>query len=121
MATIYREGNLDLLTGKVAGKSEEGVPLANKTFGDPLVKFSRIRAVLFPANRAFLPRTPPAKADDADIVRALSLAALREEAATSRALARVGEELIAAIRTPAVLQRLAKLTTEPVSGSRAWS
>jgi hypothetical protein len=60
--------NGDVLTGKVAGKSEEGVPLANKTFGDPLVKFSRIRALLFPANRAFLPRTPPAKADDADIV-----------------------------------------------------
>jgi signal transduction histidine kinase len=51
--------------------------------------------------------------------RARVEAALREEAATSRALARVGEELIAAIRTPAVLQRLAKLTTEAVGCDRS--
>ncbi|HYE99458.1 MAG TPA: NPCBM/NEW2 domain-containing protein, partial [Planctomycetota bacterium] len=36
--------------------------------GDPLVKFGQIRAILFPANRAHLPRRLPDKADVADLV-----------------------------------------------------
>jgi signal transduction histidine kinase/threonine/homoserine/homoserine lactone efflux protein len=48
-------------------------------------------------------------------------AALREEAATSAALARVGEELISAVNTPALLQRLSELTTEMVGCECSWT
>lgn len=58
----------DLLVGKVGAKSEEGVKLVSPGFSDPLVKFGQIRAVIFPANRAFLPLRLPEKAETADIV-----------------------------------------------------
>lgn len=53
--------------------------------------------------------------------RARAEAALREEAATSTALARVGEELIAAVNSPALLDRLSQLTTQMVSGDCSWT
>jgi hypothetical protein len=58
----------DVLYGKVGAKSEEGVQLTSPAFADPLVKFSQIRSVVFPANRANLPLRLPEKADTADIV-----------------------------------------------------
>jgi len=48
-------------------------------------------------------------------------AALREEAAISTALAHVGEELIAAVNTPALLERLSQLTIETVGCDRSWT
>jgi signal transduction histidine kinase len=48
-------------------------------------------------------------------------AALREEAATSAALARVGEELIAAVNTPGLLDRLSQLTTETIGCDYSWT
>src|ERR1035437_4216431 len=50
-----------------------------------------------------------------------SMAALREEAATSAALARVGEELIAAVNTPGLLERLSQLTTETIGCDYSWT
>src|SRR5579859_213719 len=58
----------DLLVGKVGPKSDDGVHLISPVFSNPLVKFGQIRAVLFPANRAFLPLRLPEKADTADII-----------------------------------------------------
>jgi len=45
-----------------------------------------------------------------------------EEAATSTALARVGQELISSLETPVVLERLCRLTTEVLGGdfSQTW-
>jgi hypothetical protein len=58
----------DLLVGKVGAKSDDGIKLISPVFSDPLVKFGQIRAVIFPANRAFLPLRLPEKAETADIV-----------------------------------------------------
>ena len=48
-------------------------------------------------------------------------AALREEAATSAALAHVGAELIAAVNSPALLTRLSQLTIQTVGCDRSWT
>jgi signal transduction histidine kinase len=48
-------------------------------------------------------------------------AALREEAATSAALAHVGEALIAAVNSPALLNRLSQLTMEMVGCDCSWT
>jgi hypothetical protein len=58
----------DLLVGKVGAKSEDGVKLVSPAFSDPLVKFGQIRALIFPANRQYLPARLPEKADTADII-----------------------------------------------------
>ncbi|MCI4354775.1 MAG: NPCBM/NEW2 domain-containing protein [Thermoplasmata archaeon] len=58
----------DLLVGRVGAKSDDGVNLLSAVFSNPLVKFGQIRAVVFPANRAFLPLRLPEKADAADII-----------------------------------------------------
>jgi len=58
----------DVLVGRVGAKSDDGVNLASPVFSNPLVKFGQIRAVIFPANRAFLPLRLPEKADTADII-----------------------------------------------------
>jgi hypothetical protein len=58
----------DVLVGRVGAKSDDGVNLASPGFSNPLVKFGQIRAVIFPANRAFLPLRLPEKADTADII-----------------------------------------------------
>jgi hypothetical protein len=58
----------DVLVGRVGAKSDDGINLASTVFSNPLVKFGQIRAVIFPANRAFLPLRLPEKADTADIV-----------------------------------------------------
>jgi NPCBM/NEW2 domain len=58
----------DLLVGKVGPKSEDGVKLLSPAFSDPLVKFGQIRAIIFPANRQYLPARLPEKADTADII-----------------------------------------------------
>jgi hypothetical protein len=58
----------DVWTGRLGPPAEDGIRLLSPTFGDPLVKFGQIRAVLFAANRAFLPLKLPEKADAADLV-----------------------------------------------------
>jgi len=58
----------DVLVGRVGSKSDEGIHLLSPVFSNPLVKFGQIRAVIFPANRAFLPLRLPEKAETADIV-----------------------------------------------------
>jgi hypothetical protein len=58
----------DLVCGKAGARHEDGIQLVSPGLGNPLVPYSRIRSVVFPANRAFLPRKPPAKADTADLV-----------------------------------------------------
>jgi hypothetical protein len=58
----------DLLVGKVGAKSEDGVKLMSPAFSDPLIKFGQIRAIIFPANRQYLPARLPEKADTADII-----------------------------------------------------
>jgi len=58
----------DLLVGKVGPKSEDGVKLISPAFSDPLIKFGQIRALIFPANRQYLPARLPEKADTADII-----------------------------------------------------
>jgi hypothetical protein len=58
----------DLLVGKVGPKSEDGVKLISPAFSDPLIKFGQIRAIIFPANRQYLPARLPEKADTADII-----------------------------------------------------
>jgi hypothetical protein len=58
----------DLLVGKVGAKSDDGINLISPVFSNPLVKFGQIRAVIFPANRAFLPLRLPEKAETADII-----------------------------------------------------
>jgi hypothetical protein len=58
----------DVLVGKVGSKSDDGINLISTVFSNPLVKFGQIRAVLFPANRAFLPLRLPEKAETADII-----------------------------------------------------
>src|SRR5881394_3678859 len=39
----------DLIVGKLGQKMDDGVKLLSPVFSDPLLKFSQIRAVLFPA------------------------------------------------------------------------
>jgi len=51
----------DILMGKVGAKPEDGLQVLSKAFGDPVVKFGQIRAILFPANEAFLPKRLPEK------------------------------------------------------------
>ncbi|HVE40817.1 MAG TPA: NPCBM/NEW2 domain-containing protein [Planctomycetota bacterium] len=58
----------DVLVGKVGPKSEDGVKLISPAFSDPLIKFGQIRALIFPANRQYLPARLPEKADTADII-----------------------------------------------------
>ena len=58
----------DLLRGRLGARNEEGVALVNPVWGDPLVKFSQIRSIIFPANRAYLPRRLPEKAEDSDLI-----------------------------------------------------
>jgi len=58
----------DLLAGRLGTPSEEGVRLLSPAYGDPLIKFGQIRALLFPANKAFLPLNLPGKGATADIV-----------------------------------------------------
>jgi len=58
----------DLLVGKVGAKSDDGVKLSSPAFSDPLIKFGQIRAIIFPANRQYLPARLPEKADTADII-----------------------------------------------------
>jgi hypothetical protein len=58
----------DVLRGSLGAKHEEGVALVNPVWGDPLVKFPQIRSIVFPLNRAYLPRRLPEKADEADLV-----------------------------------------------------
>ena len=58
----------DLLSGRVGARSEEGIQLLSKVYGDPLVKFGQIHHVIFPVNDRFLPKQLPAKADAADII-----------------------------------------------------
>lgn len=58
----------DVVTGKVGAKSGEGVHVQSAVFGNLLVKFEQIRSVVFPANRAFLPRKLPEESEPADIV-----------------------------------------------------
>jgi hypothetical protein len=58
----------DVLTGRVGARNEEGLQLINPVLGNPLVKFGQIRSVVFKANRGFLPRKLPEKADTADLV-----------------------------------------------------
>jgi hypothetical protein len=58
----------DLLVGKVGPKSEDGIKLLSPAFSDPLIKFGQIRALIFPANRQYLPARLPEKADTADII-----------------------------------------------------
>ena len=48
-------------------------------------------------------------------------AALREEAATSAALAHIGEELIAAVSTPRLLDRLGELTVRALGCDASWT
>lgn len=58
----------DVLFGRLGARHEEGVALVNPLWGDPLAKFPQIRAVILAANRAYLPRRLPEKADEADLV-----------------------------------------------------
>ena len=58
----------DLLVGKVGPKSEDGIKLISPAFSDPLVKFGQIRAVIFVANRQYLPARLPEKVETADII-----------------------------------------------------
>jgi len=53
--------------------------------------------------------------------RARAETEVREEAATSAALARVGAELIAAVSSPDLLSRLAQLTTEVLGCDCSWT
>lgn len=58
----------DVLAGKVGAKSDAGIQLASKVYGDPLVKFGQIHHVIFPVNAPLLPKQLPSQADDADII-----------------------------------------------------
>jgi hypothetical protein len=58
----------DLLRGRLGARNEEGVVLASSVWGDPLVKFGQIRSIIFPLNRAYLPRRLPEKAEESDLV-----------------------------------------------------
>jgi NPCBM/NEW2 domain-containing protein len=58
----------DVLNGKVGAKSDDGIQLVSKVYGNPLVKFGQIHHVIFPANAHLLPKTLPAKADLTDII-----------------------------------------------------
>jgi len=58
----------DQINGKAGAKSDEGIQLLSKVYGDPLVKFGHIHHVIFPANGQFLPKQLPTKADAADIL-----------------------------------------------------
>ncbi|HEX7899713.1 MAG TPA: NPCBM/NEW2 domain-containing protein [Planctomycetota bacterium] len=58
----------DVVRGRLGAKHEEGVALLNPVWGDPLVKFGQIRSIVFPLNRAYLPRRLPDKAEDADLI-----------------------------------------------------
>jgi len=58
----------DQLNGKAGVKSEEGIQLVSKIYGDPLIKFGQIHHVIFPSAATFLPKQLPAKADAADII-----------------------------------------------------
>lgn len=58
----------DQINGKAGAASADGIQLANKVYGNPLVKFPEIRKVIFPLNAAYLPKDLPAKADEADLV-----------------------------------------------------
>lgn len=57
----------DTLVGKVGTKSEEGLQLVSKVYGDPLVKFGHVRSIVFPANQQFLPKRLPEK-EAADVI-----------------------------------------------------
>lgn len=58
----------DLLTGRVGAKSEEGLQLVSKIYGNPLVKFDQIRSIVFPANARFLPRQLPETVEVSDFI-----------------------------------------------------
>jgi hypothetical protein len=58
----------DVLLGKLGPRPDEGLPLQSAVYGDLKVKFDHVRAILFPANRAFLPRRLPEKAVESDVV-----------------------------------------------------
>lgn len=49
----------DVLTGRLGGKSEEGIRLRSPVYGDPVVKFEQLRGLVFPANRTSLPKVLP--------------------------------------------------------------
>ncbi|HXX93292.1 MAG TPA: hypothetical protein VEN81_06635 [Planctomycetota bacterium] len=58
----------DTLTGRAGAKSPDAVQLLSKVYGDPVVRFNQIRVILLPANRDFLPKQLPARAETADIL-----------------------------------------------------
>jgi hypothetical protein len=63
-----RLGSGDVWTGRLGDPDEAGIRLVSPALGNPLVKYEHIRAVLFSANRAFLPVRLPEKAENADLV-----------------------------------------------------
>lgn len=58
----------DTLMGKVGAKDPERLQLVSRVYGELGIKFGRIRAILFPANSAHLPKRLPEKPDEADIL-----------------------------------------------------
>ncbi len=61
----------DVLAGKAGARADGGVQVTNKAYGTLTVKFEHVRAVLFPANRRFLPKPPPSN-PPADVVAGIS-------------------------------------------------
>ncbi|MEO5735003.1 MAG: NPCBM/NEW2 domain-containing protein [Rubrivivax sp.] len=58
----------DVWIGRLGPPAEDGIRLLSPALGDPLVKFGQIRAVLFSANKAYLPVRLPEKAESSDLV-----------------------------------------------------
>jgi hypothetical protein len=58
----------DTLTGKAGAKAADAVQLLSRVYGDPLVRFNQVRIILLPANKDFLPKQLPARAETADIL-----------------------------------------------------
>jgi hypothetical protein len=54
----------DLLAGRLGPKADDGIRLLSPVHGDPLVKFEHVRGLVFPANRAHLPKILPKPATD---------------------------------------------------------
>jgi hypothetical protein len=53
----------DVIAGRLGARSEEGVPVASKVYGNLVIKFEQVRVVYFPANSAFLPKKLPEKVE----------------------------------------------------------
>jgi len=58
----------DVLTGRLGGKSDEGIRLQSPVYGNPVVKFEQLRGLVFPANRTSLPKVLPKPATDDVII-----------------------------------------------------